>query len=138
MLTIELVRAVQMQEQISGLISKATELHEQLERERAAANVHLDRLAAISAGVDRAKQQPLPQLLEVCAPCLASQRSQGQAQQKSDDTLMAPPWKLQSQQCHRQYVDPVCPCMSWLPMFVASTARQIEWHMQEHMASCVT
>ena len=65
-LTTELVRAAQMLEQISGLISKATELHEELERERAAASAHLDRLAAISAGVDCAKQQPLPQLPEVC------------------------------------------------------------------------
>ena len=60
-LTSELVWPAQMQEQISGLISKASELHEQLEQERCAASAHLDRLAAISAGVERAKQQPLPQ-----------------------------------------------------------------------------
>ena len=84
-----------MQEQISGLISKASELHEQLEQERAAASAHLDRLAAISAGVERAKQQPLPQLPEVCAPCLASQRSQGQAQHMSDDTFRASTLQLQ-------------------------------------------
>lgn len=85
MLTSELVWAAQMQEQISGLISKAAELHEELERERAAASAHLNRLAAISAGVDCAKQQPLPQLPEVCAPCLASRGSQGHPQRISHD-----------------------------------------------------
>ena len=84
-LTSELVCVAQMQEQISGLTSKATELHEELERERAAASAHLNRLATISAGVDPAKQQPLPQLPEVCAPCLASEGSQGHLQHISYD-----------------------------------------------------
>ena len=98
-----------MQEQISSLISKAAELHGQLERERAAANAHLDRLAAISAGVGRAQQQPQPQLPEVCGPCSTPERSQGQAQFMSGDTFQASTLKLQGQQCNRWYADPVRP-----------------------------
>ena len=81
------VCAVQMQERISGLIRQAAEMHEQLKQERTAASAHLDRLASISAGVDCAKRQPLPQLPEVRAPCLASQRSSGQVQHMSDEKL---------------------------------------------------
>jgi len=59
---------MQVQAQITALISKAAELHEELNTERAAAKAHLDSLASSSAAVDRTRQQELPQLPEACTP----------------------------------------------------------------------
>lgn len=58
-----------MQEQVSALIAKAAELHDELDRERAAAIAQLDRLMASSTALEGAKQQGLPELSEACFSC---------------------------------------------------------------------
>ena len=65
------LRASQVQEQVTGLIARAAELHDELDRERAAARAHCDRLAASAAAVEAAQQQPLPQLPEARSPLSA-------------------------------------------------------------------
>ena len=58
-----------MQEQVSALIAKAAELHDELDRERATAIAQLDRLTASSAALEGTKQQALPELSEACLSC---------------------------------------------------------------------
>jgi hypothetical protein len=58
-----------VQEQVSALVAKAAELHDELNRERAAAIAQLDRLAASSAALEGAKQQALPELSKACLSC---------------------------------------------------------------------
>ena len=53
-----------MQGQISALISQAAEVHDELERERAAAQAGLDSLASSSAAMHSLAQQALPELPE--------------------------------------------------------------------------
>ncbi len=58
-----------MQEQITALISKAAEVHEELDRERAAAQSGLDSLASSSAAMHSIAQQALPELPKArCRP----------------------------------------------------------------------
>ncbi len=59
---VEKLVTMQMQEQITALISKAGEVHDELDRERAAAQSGLDSLAASSAAMDSVAQQALPEL----------------------------------------------------------------------------
>lgn len=58
-----------MQEQVSALVAKAAELHDELNRERAATIAQLDRLAASSAALEGTKQQALPELSKACLSC---------------------------------------------------------------------
>ena len=55
-----------------------------------------------------------------------------------DKFLKAFAFKFHDHQCSRQDADLVCPHTRCLASSVAETARLILWHMQEHMASCVT
>ena len=59
---------LQMQEQIKALISKAAEVHDELDRERAAAQSGLDSLASSSVSMHSIAQQALPELPKARSP----------------------------------------------------------------------
>ena len=62
-----------MQEQITALISKAAEVHDELDRERAAAQSGLDSLASSSAAMHSIAQQALPELPKARCPFCSAQ-----------------------------------------------------------------